>query len=62
MKQVTKDQFYKAIGNLDVHPRVNDPKQTTFETPGRLVIGITKPGYKGGAAKEYFVRDDLIKE
>jgi hypothetical protein len=44
MRDVTKDEFFAAIGPLDVNPR-SDRNVTIWETPRREVIGRSEPGY-----------------
>lgn len=50
---VTKEQFYAAMGPLNVHPRP-EPEITYWEMPNREVVGISKPGWNNpGAEKSY---------
>ena len=61
--QVTKDDFFKSIGNLDVAPR-SEKAYTAWKlrpyTEGvgyDAVIGKTWPGYKTGSHKLFGIRD-----
>ena len=44
MVEVSKDVFFKAVGSLDVHPRV-ERTHCSWETSSRQIIGKTTPGY-----------------
>jgi hypothetical protein len=51
MKEVTKDEFFKAVGPLDVHPRVREETLrqdfivSDWEVrPSRQIIGVSKSG------------------
>lgn len=64
--KVDKAKFYATIGPMNVHPR---PFRncTIWETPYRLVVGITTPGYlEGGlpealAPRTYAIRAELVR-
>lgn len=47
LKQVSKDEFYKAVGGLNVHPNAL-PDRCDWETLGgaRRLVGRTFPGYR----------------
>lgn len=49
-REVTKDEFYKAIGPLDVHPRIQGPYPYTsvFLTPQRHEVGRIVSAYEKG--------------
>ena len=42
--QVTKDEFFASVGQLDVHPWP-DPDRTLWRLRDLTTIGITTPGY-----------------
>lgn len=44
MVEVTKEQFYASVGQLDVHPRP-EGDHSSWETRTREVVGRTTPGY-----------------
>lgn len=43
---VTKDEFYAAIGPLDVHPSMLSPDFDSWELRDRTVIGRSYPGWR----------------
>lgn len=44
MRQVTKDEFFGAIGPLDAHPHPHKT-HSSWETKSRRVVGLSWPGY-----------------
>lgn len=44
MKEVTQEQFFAAIGAMDVHPHP-ERYHSRWETRYREVVGRTEPGY-----------------
>ncbi|WP_186157929.1 hypothetical protein [Burkholderia gladioli] len=62
MVEVSKEQFYAAMGPQDVHPRA-EPDRSIWETPRRDLLGISMPGYASsyGTPERYFVVDRLAK-
>jgi hypothetical protein len=60
MREVTKNEFFATVGQMNVHPRLHETHRTSWETPDRTVHGVTYPGWKNpGDQKRYFVRSDL---
>lgn len=58
MREVTKDEFFATVGQMNVHPRP-ERDASFWETPGRQLMGKTTPGYMGGAEPHrYFVTKD----
>jgi hypothetical protein len=56
MTEVSKDQFYEAIGPRDIVLSSNSPDFTTWETRNRTVVGRTYPGWKNPRnQKAYFL-------
>ena len=58
MKEVTKDAFYKAINPMNVHPRP-EREVTYWETPQRMIVGKSTPGYMQNGPVGYFLADHL---
>lgn len=56
--EVSRDDFYRAIGPINVHPR-SEREASYWETPNRELIGKTTPGYMCTGRKAYFLRADL---
>lgn len=58
MREVTKSEFFEKIYrlNLNVHPRV-ERDASYWETPSRVMIGKTTPGYMCEGRKAYFLTD-----
>lgn len=46
MREVSKDEFYAAMGPLDVHPSVANPEYTVWELRDRTVVGRSYPGWR----------------
>jgi len=44
MKEVTQEQFFASVGQMDVHPRV-ERDHSAWETRSRELVGRTEPGY-----------------
>lgn len=42
---VTEDQFYAAMGPLDVHPNPH-PEHSSWELRDRRLVGWSAPGYR----------------
>ncbi len=62
MKQVSKEQFFAVVGQLDVHPQPRHPEKTTWELRDRTVVGVSQPGYKNPQAPAlYFLSDQFNK-
>ena len=55
MVEVSKDEFFATVGQLNVHPRA-ERDASYWETPGRQLMGFTTPGYMGGFPKRYFAK------
>ncbi len=51
-RQVTKEEFFAAIGRMNVHPRP-ERDASYWETPDRRLIGKTTPGYMGVSERRY---------
>lgn len=45
MREVTKEEFFATVGQMNVHPRPEKMK-TYWETPERQLMGVSTPGYK----------------
>lgn len=52
--EVTKDEFFATVGRMNVHPRP-EKNVTEWETPGRVLMGRTTPGYMCEGPKAYFI-------
>ncbi len=64
MREVSKEEFYKIMGSLDVHPssvRLNGRWVTEWkkQDPRRRVIGWTYAGLDG-STESYHVADHLV--
>lgn len=59
MRQVSREEFYATVGQMNVHPRP-EKDRTFWETPDRRLMGISTPGYLCVGAKTFAV-SDLIK-
>lgn len=60
MRQVSKEQFYAAMGPLNVHPCPEERDRTIWRLQdggGRRIVGISKPGYASplGTPEEYML-------
>ena len=63
MIEVTKDQFYRAIGPENVHPRP-ERECSVWEVVGtRRTIGRSEPGYASpyGTPRRYWLAADFAK-
>lgn len=60
-KQVSKDEFYATVGNMDVVTRPERDK-TYWELRNRELVGITTPGYSCEGIRTYQVREGLIND
>ena len=56
MKQVTKEEFYATVGQLNVHPR-SERERSVWETLDgtRRVVGVSTPGYMCEGPETYMV-------
>lgn len=45
MKKVSQEEFFREIGRFNCHPKLSGPYPylSSFETPGRQVIGEKRP-------------------
>ena len=70
MTEVTKEEFYRAIGPLNVHPTIIDPYNypysSEWKTPMRHVVGFTEDyhpdGHLGITKTRYFLVDELLQK
>ncbi len=67
MIEVTKEQFFATVGQLDVHPRA-ERDHSSWETRSREFVGRTTPGYmcrdeagRYTSEKRYWVADRFAK-
>lgn len=64
---VTKQQFFAAIGALNVHPRAERERSVWEDLNTRAVLGVTTPGYantytaEGKTPETYLLRSSLLK-
>lgn len=63
MIEVTKEQFFRVIGPMDVHPK-SERDFSSWETRDRDVVGRTTPGYmcrdengKHTSCNRYFLQE-----
>lgn len=59
MIEVSKEQFFQAVGPRDVHPR-SEPDCSVWEDQRtREVVGRTEPGWRAptGKPKRYWISD-----
>lgn len=67
MRKVTKDEFYKVIGTLNVHPQIQNSKwpytalwkMQDYRNNGQIVgktVDVVSDG-KALAVKEYYLND-----
>lgn len=60
MREVTKEEFHATVGQMNVHPRA-EPEASYWETPSRVLMGKTTPGYRDGGTPNiptrYFVTE-----
>ena len=56
MRKVSAEEFYDAIGNMDVIPRP-ETNEVIWETRQRKLVGKTTPGYMCKGPKAYFLND-----
>jgi hypothetical protein len=52
--EVTREEFFATVGQMNVHPR-SERDASYWETPSRVLMGKTTPGYMGEGPKAYFV-------
>jgi hypothetical protein len=57
--KVSQKTFYATVGQMNVHPRA-EPAASYWETPNRVLVGITTPGWKCEGEKSYSVRTNLL--
>lgn len=60
--EVTKEDFYKAIGGPEnIHPRSEEYRSVWVNQDTRAVVGTTTPGYKGsfGVASRYYLTSEF---
>lgn len=57
MRQVTKDEFYAAVGPHNVHPRIVEPWPYTsiFEFPNRREFGRIVPTNGHDTERDYYL-------
>lgn len=61
MVEVTHEEFFARVGPLDVHPRNHETQRTHWETPERVVRGISFPGWKNpGDPKAYYLPKGVV--
>lgn len=60
MREVTKKEFFKVVGPLNVHLSHFRPEEVTWKhQTTRVVVGKSTPGYRNtGAAPHWFLVDD----
>ncbi len=58
MREVTKDQFFATVGQMNVNPR-SEKTASYWETPSRQLMGRTEPGYICEGPKRYFIASHL---
>lgn len=56
-RRVTPDEFYSTVGRLNVHPR-SEKNETFWETPSRVLLGRSTPGYLGVEECAYYIIDE----
>ena len=61
MREVSRDQFFAAVGRMNVHPR-SERDASYWETPTRKVMGRTEPGYMCEGPKRYFLATPTDRE
>lgn len=60
-KEVTHDQFYEAIGTLDVVTRSMSKTVVEFEIRGGMLVGYRTPGWHPGLGpKRYRLTEQFI--
>lgn len=47
MRQVSKEEFFAAIGPQNVHPRPLKDRSEWIDQRTHKLVGVTKPGYLG---------------
>jgi hypothetical protein len=61
MRQVSKTEFFAAIGPRDVNPSHKKPNETEWKTRAGQIVGRTLPGWRNGytdgkpTLREYFL-------
>jgi len=53
-REVTKEEFFSTVGQMNVHPRP-ERDASYWETPSRQLMGKSTPGFAGMGPKRYFV-------
>ena len=62
MREVSRDEFFRAVGPQDVHPQ-SGPDEIIWERrPGRIVVGRSTPGYLCRGPKAYFLQDAALTD
>jgi hypothetical protein len=56
MKTVTKDEFFAAVGKLDVHPCPQRMK-TLWKLRNGKIVGVSTPGWKCVGEKTWSILD-----
>ena len=54
MERVSRDRFFAVIGPMNVHPRT-ERMENIWETPNRVVVGRSTPGYLREGEVAYFL-------
>lgn len=63
MKEVTQEQFFEFLKEdpRDIIPHHDHPYVTTWETPRRMVVGFSYPGWRNpGDPQKYMLMANLI--
>jgi len=55
MVSVTKEQFFSAVGPLNVHPRPEPDRSLWIDQRTHAVVGATTPGYLCQGAETYLL-------
>lgn len=57
--EVTKERFFEVIGPLNVYLR-SEREATYWETPQRLLVGVSTPGYMCTGPKTFRLNAERV--
>ena len=59
--EVTRDQFFAAMGLRNVHPRAERTQSTWIDQSTHAVLGVSTPGYMCDGGESYKLAPALVR-
>lgn len=59
--EVTRDQFFAAMGLRNVHPRAERTQSTWIDQSTHAVLGVSTPGYMCEGGESYKLAPALVR-